>query len=94
MENFLPRSKAKPIEQLPTGEWVVRYAIRPTGGRTASGEEIVTFGMSQYAMKPTLEQIRRSINRYAKAFIDDDEILSLTANPDYSVYMVTDCLTP
>lgn len=90
MGNYLPRSKAKPIEQLPNGEWVIRYAIRPTGGHDAFGEEIVTFGMSQYPTKPTLEQIRKSIQRYAMAFLDDSEILPLVANPDYSVYMVTD----
>jgi hypothetical protein len=91
MGNYLPRSKAKPIEQLPNGEWVIRYAIRPTGGRDGFGEELVTFGMSQYPMKPTLEQIQRSIRRYAMAFADDDEVYPLVANPDYSVYMVTDC---
>ena len=90
MGNYLPRSKAKPIEQLPNGEWVIRYAIKPTGGRDANGEEIVTFCMSQYPTKPTMEQIRRSIHRYAMAFLDDAETLKLVANPDYSVYMVTD----
>ena len=90
MLNLLPRSKAKYIEQLPNGEWVIRYGIRPTGGRDRNGEEIVTFGMSQYPHKPTMEQIRRSIHRYAMACLNDADVLPLVANPDYSVYMVTD----
>lgn len=90
MERVLPRSKAKPIEQLPNGEWVIRYGFMPTGGRDADGEELVTFGMSQYPAKPTMEQIRHSIRIFAMAFIDNEEILEQVSNPDYSVYMVTD----
>lgn len=86
-EDMICRKKdIKYIEQLPNGEWVVRYCIIPMG-TNKQGEEIVSFASSVYPSKPSLDRIRKSINRYAMAHLDDEEILAATAKPDMSKYM-------
>ena len=88
-KNILPRTCAKPIEQLPDGTWIVRYAILPYRV-DSEGNELVTFASSIFMTKPTLEQIKKCIYRYAMSVLDDEDVLPLVANPDLSVYMFTD----
>lgn len=87
--NILHRESAKPIEQLDNGTWIIRYAIQHYG-KDDQGNELVTFASSIFLTKPTLEQIKKSIHRYAMSVLDDEEILPLVANPDLSVYMIID----
>lgn len=79
------KSELKYIEQLPKGMWVVRYGIVPAGHDPA-GNELVSFASSVYPEKPTMEQIKKSIHRYAMAHLDDEEILSTVAKPKMYLY--------
>lgn len=79
------KSELKYIEQLPKGMWVVRYGIVPAGHDPADNE-LVSFASSVYPEKPTMEQIKKSIHRYAMAHLDDEEILSTVAKPKMYLY--------
>jgi len=85
MENLCLKENLKYIEQLDNGHWVVRYGI-VAAGTTPDGRNVVTFTTSEYPQKPTIEQIRKSIHRFAMAHLDDENILESVANPDLSVY--------
>nr|DAW09122.1 MAG TPA: hypothetical protein [Caudoviricetes sp.] len=37
-----------------------------------------------------MEMIKKSIHRYAMSVLDDEDVLSLVANPDLSIYSVID----
>ena len=89
-KNILPRTCAKPIEQLENGQWIVRYLFRKFG-TNEEGEELVTFGSSVYPEKPTLQQIQRSINIYKVGLTMYGEVISSDfEEPDLSAYMFTD----
>lgn len=79
------KSELKYIEQLPSGEWVVRYGVVPAGHDSA-GNELVSFASSVYPKKPTMEQIKRSIYRYAMAHLGDEDILETVAKPKMYLY--------
>lgn len=83
--NICLKEDLKYIEQIPNGNWLVRYGIVPAG-HTPDGKELVTFASSEYPHKPTMDQIRRSIHRYAMAHLKDENILGGIANPDLTVY--------
>lgn len=87
--NILPRNYAKPIEHLADGTWIIRYGILPYG-TDEEGNELVTFASSTYLNKPTMDQIKKSIYRYAMSVLDEEEILLTVANPDLSVYAVVE----
>ena len=82
--NVCKKEGFKFIEQLPDGEWIVRYGIMPFG-HNLNGEELVTFTSSQYPRKPSMEQISRSILRFNMAMQDMD-LLKPAVSPDLSVY--------
>lgn len=89
-KNILPRTCAKPIEQLENGQWIVRYLFR-VAGTNEQGEELVTFASSLYPEKPTLKQIERSINRYKVGLTMYGETISSDVEElDLSIYMFTD----
>jgi hypothetical protein len=83
--NVCKKEGFKFIEQLPSGEWVVRYGVVPAGHDSA-GNELVSFASSVYPNKPTMEQIKRSIHRYAMAHLDDEEVLATVARPKMYLY--------
>lgn len=85
LSNVSKASEYRAIEQLADGHWVIRYGAVSVGSN-AFGEELLTFGMSEYPCCPTLPQILRSISRYAEAYKDDERItrsLSLINLADY-----------
>lgn len=87
--NICLREDLRYIEQLSNGDWLVRYGVIPAG-HTPDGREIVSFGSSEYPCKPSMEQIKKSIYRYAMAHLHDEDILEKVCNPDMSVYACYD----
>lgn len=83
--NICLKENLKYIEQLPNGNWLVRYGVVPYG-QTPDGKEMVIFASSEYPQKPSIEQIRKSIHRYAMAHLGNEEILEGVANPDMTAY--------
>lgn len=73
------------IEQLKDGSWIVRYAVLDYG-KDGNGNELVSFASSVYPDKPSMDQIRRSIHRYAMANLDNEEVLESLVNTDISNY--------
>lgn len=73
------------IEQLSNGDWLVRYGM-VSAGHDPAGNELVSFASSVYPEKQTMEQIKKSIHRYAMAHLDDEEILSTVAKPKMYLY--------
>lgn len=85
MMNICLREDFRYIEQLSNGDWLVRYGM-VSAGHTPDGREFVSFGSSEYPEKPSLEQIRHSIYRYAMAHLHDEEILGDIASTGLAVY--------
>ena len=49
--NICLKENLKYIEQLPNGNWLVRYSVVPYG-QTPDGKEMVIFASSEYPQKP------------------------------------------
>lgn len=64
MMNVARFEDVRRLEQLPNGSWIARYGLMLCG-KDAGGNDLVTFTASEYPEKPTIEQIRRSLRRYA-----------------------------
>ncbi len=74
-------ANVKLIEQLPNGNYAVRYGFREVGN-------MIKYVTSQYPQKPTFLQISNSFMRFLKSIGDDfdrDELLSSFRINDYSV---------
>lgn len=87
MSNVCLKDELKYIEQLPNGEWIVRYGVRKIG-RNSEGKELVTYTSSQYPDKPSMSQIKKSIRRFALSVYDDIDMLETVSEPDYTLYDV------
>lgn len=87
MKNVGRLSDIKRLEQRRDGVWVARYGFRLCG-KDADGNLLATFTASEYPEKPTVEQIRRSLRRYAPSIagtMEQDVVLDDHIG-DYMVY--------
>lgn len=82
---LLPESKFRHIERLGDGTWIIRYGAVAVG-RAASGEKMLTFGSSVFVERPAVQQVLRSLYRYAEAFSDDEKITMSLMNTDLRDY--------